>query len=69
MKMKSLLGVGFTIASLYLNAQVVKTSTENPDSQVNKKYLKHIQDITSAYTKEVKFAKEHNQKPPNEYYL
>lgn len=69
MKIKFIVGVGFTVASLYLNAQVVETPTQNPDSQVNKKYLKHIQDITNAYTKEVKFAKEHNQKPPNEYFL
>lgn len=69
MKLRSLLGVGFTVASLYLNSQIVKTETANPDSQVNKKYLKHIQDLTNAYSKEVKFAKEHNQKPPNEYFL
>lgn len=36
MKIKSILGVGFTVAALYLNAQVVKTETQKDDSQVNK---------------------------------
>ncbi len=69
MKKKSLLGAGLTVASLYLNAQVVKTEPQNKDSHVNKKYLKHIQDVTNEYSKEVAFAKQNNQKPPNEYYL
>ncbi|WP_185289924.1 T9SS type A sorting domain-containing protein [Chryseobacterium lactis] len=69
MKLKYIFGVGLTIASLYLNAQQHSKQKENSDSKVNKKYLKHIQDITTAYQKNVKFAKEHHQKPPDEYYL
>lgn len=69
MKFKSILGVGFTVASLYLNAQIAETKEVNPESKVNEKYLKHIQDITIAYQKELQYTKEHNQKPPNEYFL
>ncbi|RTZ46361.1 hypothetical protein EJ377_18730 [Chryseobacterium arthrosphaerae] len=58
-----------TVAALYLNAQQHPKGKENPDTKVNKKYLKHIQDITTAYQKNVKFAREHHQKPPDEYYL
>lgn len=69
MKIKSIFGIGFTIASLYLNAQQPSQGKENPNSKVNKKYLKHIQDITNTFQKNLKFAKEHNQKPPDEYYV
>lgn len=69
MKIKSIFGLGLTIASLYLNAQQPSQGKENSNSKVNKKYLKHIQDITNTFQKNVKFAKEHNQKPPDEYYL
>ncbi|WP_080778822.1 T9SS type A sorting domain-containing protein [Chryseobacterium phocaeense] len=69
MNVKLIFGIGFTIASLYLNAQEVPKNTGSKGSKINKKYLKHIQDITNAYQKNVQFAKEHNQKPPDEYYL
>jgi len=69
MKLKSIFGVGLTVASLYLNAQEVQKSTANNASKVNKKYLKHIQDITNSYQKKVQDARDHKQKPPDEYYL
>lgn len=69
MKLKSIFGIGLTVAALYLNAQQHPKGKENPDTKVNKKYLKHIQDITTAYQKSVKYAREHHQKPPDEYYL
>ncbi len=68
MNLKLIFGVTFTIASVYLNAQVKETSS-NVDTQVNKKYLKHIKEIVSSYQKRVEFAKENNQKPPDEYYV
>lgn len=69
MKLKSIFGVGLTVASLYLNAQTVQKNTADNASKVNKKYLKHIQDITNSYQKRVQDAREHKQKPPDEYYL
>ncbi|MDP9961735.1 T9SS type A sorting domain-containing protein [Chryseobacterium lathyri] len=69
MKLKSIFGVGLTVASLYLNAQEVQKGTANNASKVNKKYLKHIQDITNSYQKRIQDAREHKQKPPDEYYL
>ncbi len=57
MKLKSIFGIGLTVASLYFNAQQHPKGKENPDTKVNKKYLKHIQDITTAYQKNVKFAR------------
>ena len=69
MKLTSIFGIGLTVASMYLNAQKVQRNITNADSKVNKKYLKHIQDITLTYQKNVQFAKEHKQKPPDEYYL
>ena len=68
MNLKLIFGVTFTIASVYLNAQLKETSS-NVDTQVNKKYLKHIKEIVSSYQKRVEFAKENNQKPPDEYYV
>ena len=68
MNLKLIFGVTFTIASVCLNAQV-KESSSNGDTQINKKYLKHIKEIVSSYQKRVEYAKENNQKPPDEYYV
>lgn len=62
MKLKFILGVSLSVASLYLNAQQRTISTK-----VNKKYLKQIQALTKAHEKSVLDAKAHHQKPPNEY--
>ncbi len=61
MNLKLIFGVTFTIASVYLNAQVKETSS-NVDTQVNKKYLKHIKEIVSSYQKRVEFAKKKQPK-------
>lgn len=68
MNLKLIFGVTFTIASVYLNAQVKENSTK-ADTQVNKKYLKHIKEIVSTYQKRVEYAKANQQRPPDEYYL
>ena len=68
MRIKSIFGMGLTIASLYLNAQVTEPKV-NEGEKVNKKYLKHIQEITNDYQKRIKSAKENNQRPPDEYFL
>ncbi|WP_373707679.1 hypothetical protein [Kaistella sp.] len=63
MNLKLIFGVTFTIASVYLNAQVKESSTTT-DTQVNKTYLKHIKEIVSNYQKRVEYAKANHQKPP-----
>lgn len=69
MKLKLLFVLGCVSTSLLLTAQqTVKTETHQ-GSEVNKKYLEHIKQITQAYKKNVQFAKEHNQKPPDEYFV
>lgn len=68
MKLKFIFGVGLSVASLYMNAQVIESSTK-PDTEVNQTYLKHIREIVSSYQKRIDYAKEHHQKPPDEYYL
>lgn len=68
MNLKLIFGVTFTIASVYLNAQVKESSTTT-DTQVNKTYLKHIKEIVSNYQKRVEYAKANHQKPPDEYYV
>lgn len=69
MRFKLILSLGFTVAALCLNAQEVPKSKAKLATKVNKKYLKNIQDITRSYQKNIQYAKEHNQKPPDEYYL
>lgn len=64
MKMKIILGVGLSIASLYLNAQ-----QRQEEPSINKKYLEHIQNAMKTHKKDIQFAKENNQKPPEEYNL
>lgn len=68
MNLKFIFGIGLTVAAGYLNAQVSESKSK-ADTAVNKKYLKHITEITAAYQKNVEYAKEHQQKPPDEYYL
>lgn len=68
MKFKFILGIGLTVASLHLNAQVSPINAAR-NNNVNKKYLKHVREIINNYQKSVAYAKEHNQKPPDEYFL
>ena len=68
MNLKFIFGASLTIASLYMNAQVNESNTKS-GTEVNKTYLKHIKEIVSNYQHQVEYAKEHHQKPPDEYYL
>ena len=68
MNLKFIFGLGLTVAAGYLNAQVSESSTKE-DTTINKKYLKNITEIIGAYQKNIEYAKAHNQKPPDEYYL
>lgn len=65
MNIKIILGAGFTIASLYLTAQ----NQEKPTFSVSKNYLKNIEKVMKSHKKDLIYAKEHNQKPPDEYNL
>ncbi|MDF2830962.1 WD40/YVTN/BNR-like repeat-containing protein [Chryseobacterium indoltheticum] len=69
MMLKLFLSVGLIGTSFLLNAQEVTKKEEIQNSKANEKYLKHIKDATQAFKKNVQFAKKHNQKPPDEYYL
>ena len=60
MKFKFILGIGLTVASLHLNAQVSPINAAR-NNKVNKKYLKHVREIINSYQKSVAYAKEHTK--------
>lgn len=68
MKLKFILGIGLTVASMHLTAQITPAKSAR-NHKVNKKYLKHIREIVNGYHKSVAVAKANNQRPPDEYYL
>ncbi|WP_313214907.1 WD40/YVTN/BNR-like repeat-containing protein [Soonwooa sp.] len=67
MKLKIILGVSLSVASLYLTAQ--QTQPKQVNTKINEKYLKHIQDAMKLHQKDIQFAKDNHQKPPEEYNL